>query len=113
MEAGGITVAPRSQTPFTMVQFSGGYSARLVIDRGRDGVLDFDYRKDPWGMQRLLTRMEFVGESSGVSTWQFDLEQLRDGKPRKRDPKTARVATISLQLGNPANPFAPGAFAAK
>ncbi len=113
MEAGGTTVATRSQAPFTMVQFSGGYNARLVIDLGRDGVLDFDYRKDPWGMQRLLARMEFVGESSGVSTWQFDLEQLRDGKPRKRDPKTARVATISLQLGNPANPFAPGAFAAK
>lgn len=111
LEIAGTAISPRAQVPFTPVQCIGGYPARLTISMGRDGMFDFDYRNQSWGLLRLLGRMEFAGESDGVFTWQFDLEQLSDGKPRKRDGRTARLATLSIQANPGKNPFAPGAFA--
>ncbi len=108
VRSGGETFTPVTWRPSLREQAQ----ISLVTDvPARDPTIQLKESDSPWGLLRILWRLELVQSQNGLLVWHFDNESVVKRRPPVRKPKDGpEPLVVQILADKDANPFEPAAF---
>lgn len=109
VRSGGETFTPVTWRPSLREQAQ----IMLVTESpARDPSIQVKESDSPWGMLRILWRLELVQSQDGLLVWHFDNESVSRRRPPIRKPKDApEPLVVQILADKDANPFEQAIFA--